>query len=79
MYPYDQNTVVLEAAANLPDELIPYYNRAARRFSNPIVLMLRDACSACFTTQPSENAQKIRMTGFGLCERCARILYHELI
>lgn len=77
MYYDEQNLGVLEAAAELPDELVPYFNRASKRFSNPIVLMIKDACSACFTTQPSQNAQKVKLTGFGVCERCARVIMYD--
>ena len=77
MYPNNENLGVLETATDIPSELIVYYNRASKRYSNPIVLMIKDACTSCFTTQPTSAAQKIRLGSFGVCERCGRILYYD--
>ncbi len=70
---YTQDRIKL--VAGVPDEFIQTYDTMLQKLANPVVPVIKDACSGCFSGLRSSEKAHARAGEFVPCQGCYRLMY----
>ncbi len=65
----------LTSVSGVPDDFLEVYDTMMKRMADPVVCIIKDACSGCSTELRSSERAKARAGEFVSCQGCYRIIY----
>ncbi len=64
-----------QAEKHVPEELLHEYRAMKANVENPVIPMIKNACSACFYSVSLADVQEIKQNKLVRCKDCYRLLY----